>query len=337
MKIPNICKNSVLLSVILYTQLLVFTIYVLAETSWSFQSLGTYTMYMQWVALGSLFVLCTLRTRLNKLSAVKTRVYGLCLCFTVALMVECIAAFISNKFIFDSSVFSLMSMSRLIALFICFLVLFRLFDLLAILEKRHQAESISRLDALQSRIRPHFLFNSLNTISELTATQPEQAEAAIDALAMLFRANLETDNVQHSLQREIDLCERYLDLERWRLAERLRSTVSVSVKSPQEHLIPKLLLQPLIENAIVHGMSEAGDVQIELDIRETNTDISIKVDNLKGSGKVMSHGNGIAINNIQERLIVLYDDQHTFRVKESDERYSVIVRLPKRKFDGLRG
>ena len=240
-------------------------------------------------------------------------------------MVECIAAFISNKFIFDSSVFSLMSMSRLIALFICFLVLFRLFDLLAILEKRHQAESISRLDALQSRIRPHFLFNSLNTISELTATQPEQAEAAIDALAMLFRANLETDNVQHSLQREIDLCERYLDLERWRLAERLRSTVSVSVKSPQEHLIPKLLLQPLIENAIVHGMSEAGDVQIELDIRETNTDISIKVDNLKGSGKVMSHGNGIAINNIQERLIVLYDDQHTFRVKESDDRYSVIV------------
>lgn len=308
------------------------------------QALGNYTMYLQWISLGSLFVLCNARARLNKQSALQTRLYGLGICMVVALLVECSAAILANNLIVDSFVLSHISVTRLIALLISFLVLFRLFDLLTILERRHQAESESKLNALQSRIRPHFLFNSLNTISELTATKPDQAEEAIDALSMLFRANLETDTARHSLQRELDLCQRYLDLERWRLADRLRADISVAIELPKSHLIPKLLLQPLIENAIVHGMNDQGEVEVSLDIRETNSDISIKVDNLKGQTKrkkgaknTSRQSNGIAIDNIKERLFVLYDDQHTFRIKESENKYSVLMRLPKLSSNNLRG
>ena len=294
-------------------------------------------MYLQWVSLGSLFVLCNLRDWINKQTALKTRVIGLCLCMGIALLVECSAAVLSNNLVLNSAVMPRVSVSRLIALLISFLVLFRLFDLLTILERRHQAESESKLSALQSRIRPHFLFNSLNTISELTATKPEQAEEAIGALSMLFRANLETDAAQHSLQRELDLCEHYIDLERWRLGKRLQTKVIVGVESPSAYLIPKLLIQPLVENAIVHGMSEQGDVDLLLDVRETASDISIKVDNTKGGVRSKNRAaasgrqsNGIAVDNIRERLFVLYDDQHTFRIAETNDTYSVLMRLPKK-------
>jgi len=267
------------------------------------------------------------------MSSPAARIVGLSVCMLIGLLVECSAAFISNNLVFDSSVLTSISGGRLIALAIGFLVLFRLFDLLVVLERRHQAESVLRLDALQSRIRPHFLFNSLNTISELAATQPDQAESAIEALAMLFRANLETDKSQHSLQRELDLCERYVNLERWRLGDRLSYKMSISVAVPANYLIPKLLIQPLIENAITHGVSAKGSVKLIVDVRETDTDISIKVDNKKGVEQAISRGNGIAIDNIKERLIVLYDDQHTFRVKDNDNRYSVLMRLPKHSLD----
>ena len=200
------------------------------------------------------------------------------------------------------------------------------------MESRNRAESESRVKALQSRIQPHFLFNSLNTISELAATQPEQAEQAINSLAMLFRASLENNRKTHTLANELKLCERYIELERWRVADRLDIVWDVHIKDASHWSIPKLVIQPLVENAILHGVQADGAIDIWVDVRETSRHLSLKIENKLGVSGDPAGGHGIAIDNIRERLIVMYDDQQSFRVKRSADRYSVFMQIPKIKF-----
>jgi two-component system sensor histidine kinase AlgZ len=206
------------------------------------------------------------------------------------------------------------------------------------LEWRHKVEAQARLQALQSRIRPHFLFNSLNTISELTATEPEQAEQAIASLSSLFRASLDEAKNMHTLDSEIHLCERYLELERWRLADKLEIEWINSIENTRTWQVPKLILQPLLENAVMHGADKYGCVKLTIDLRESKTDLSIKVVNsqgIKDQSNNQNKGNGIALNNIRERLFVLYDDQQAFRIRNDPDKYQVIMRLPKKAYAGL--
>ena len=124
-----------------------------------------------------------------------------------------------------------------------------------------------------------------------------------------------------------------MELETWRLAERLSIDWQVDVANQRSCELPKLILQPLIENAIVHGVMPNGRIRIKVDIRETKKDVSILVENAKRSdhsNKSQSKGNGIALDNIRERLFVLYDDQQSFRISDGNDRYKVIMRLPKR-------
>jgi len=195
------------------------------------------------------------------------------------------------------------------------LVTLRCFSLIGIHERRAKSEANNRVAALQNRIRPHFLFNSLNTIAELVHVDADHADKAIDSLALLFRASLEN--------------ERRFQLERWRLQDRLHIEWNVQVQKDTKVKVPKLILQPLIENAIRHGVTEDGSISVTIDVRETSSDLSLMVKNLKGVQPAIREGHGIAVDNIRERLFVLYDDQQTFRVKESKRNYSVIMRFPK--------
>ena len=197
------------------------------------------------------------------------------------------------------------------------------------IERWSQAQVEAKVQALQSRIRPHFLFNSLNSIAELTMTKPQSAEAAITSLSLLFRASLEDIEKSHSLAAEIALCESYLELERWRLADKLTFLQSITVQEPDAWQVPKLILQPLIENAVVHGVQDDGTVKVKLDIKETANYISIMVRNQKGAMANESQGNGMAIENIRERLFVLYDDKQSFKVRQQGDDYQVIMRIPK--------
>ena len=197
------------------------------------------------------------------------------------------------------------------------------------IERWSRAQTQAKVQALQSRIRPHFLFNSLNTIAELAATNPANAEAATESLAMLFRAGLEEVNKSHSLQAEINLCGRYVELERWRKGESLDYSQTTMVDNASQWHVPKLILQPLVENAIVHGTRKDGRVSVTLDVRETKNHVSIKLSNSISDKSQSSPGNGMAIENIQERLFVLYDDQQSFRVRQDELEYQVILRIPK--------
>ena len=331
--IPDLCRNSSLLMVFLVTQILVIVAWLFLDTGLTLYSLGIWSLYAQWSAIIACFVLCASRGFISRQSYLLANVLAtLAICASV-ITLELGIYFLINMDLglrFDWQRFA----QVLLATILLAALVLRFFALLDVLNKRSQAEAESRILALQSRIQPHFLFNSLNTISELTMIEPAQAEKAIGSLSMLFRAGLENQRKRHSLEREITLTRRYIELERWRLQKRLKIEWHINIEDAAQWEVPKLIIQPLVENAIVHGVQEDGRVEISIDIRETRNHLSFKIENKKGAGDQTGKGHGIAHENIRERLMVLYDDQQTFRVKEDRQSYSVIMRFPKQVHTG---
>ena len=305
-------------------------------------TLGAISLYCQWWALLSVALLCFFRQWINRQSLSTAVIVSTSTCLASFISLELITQFyVRVNLPFDWQRFILLG-----AVIVVFTLLsLRLFSVFSLMDLRGRNESEMRVQALQSRIRPHFLFNCLNTIAELINSQPQQAEQAVEDLAMLFRASMETDAKFHTLENELSLCRRYVQLERWRLAERLTIHWQIDVADCSVWQLPKLLLQPLIENAIVHGVQSDGRINIGVDIRETKKYISIKVVNTKNSDarqslsvddESISKGNGIAVDNIKERLFFLYDDQQVFKVNDGAESYTVIMRLPKELFNAHR-
>lgn len=327
--LPEFCRNTVLFAVVATVQIVAIVFTLLIYEQDFFRELGLVSLYLQWVSLSVCSLLCLFRKRLMMLAENKAYLLSLLLivgCFSIVEL-------LTQRFTFPPTVgFDVTRYLRLcvISVLIGVLVLYW-FRLVGKIDHRSRAEAESRVQSLQARIRPHFLFNSLNSISELVATQPQQAEQAIEGLSLLFRASLEGDNRFHSLESEINLCKRYLELERWRLEERLSCIWTVEVADAALAQVPKLILQPLVENAVVHGVKLDGSVEITIEIRETKNDLLLKVQNTVAAGTPKHAGNGIAVENIRERLLVIYDDQQTFSAKAAAELYSVILRFPKSK------
>ena len=186
----------------------------------------------------------------------------------------------------------------------------------------------ARLQALQSRIRPHFLFNCINAVLSLIRTDPRRAEHALEDMADLFRV-LMADNRQLSpLQREIELCQQYLQLEQLRLGERLKVEWHID-NLPSDALIPPLVLQPLLENAVYHGIEPIADTGIiNINIYKSRNEVHMVLRNpYQTEGKHHS-GNKMALNNIRERLALHFDAESRLESKVSDNVYQVHIIIP---------
>ncbi|MEM7359814.1 MAG: histidine kinase [Pseudomonadota bacterium] len=330
-RIPNLCKNSSVFLTLLIAVILALILTLLRAPAFSFEYFSLAAMYLIWLLLGSLSILCLLRKHFNQWQAYASALASIGIFLLVFVLIELV-----NSWIFQSTDNALPSLSaeffnRAMAVLCVAFFLVSFFSLLHTLDRGAQSESQSRLQALQSRIRPHFLFNSLNTISELVSFAPDKAEQAIQSLSALFRASLDDANDQHTLKQELALCQEYLSLEKWRLGARLNYQESINVKAAEILYVPKLILQPLLENAIVHGVaaSEQGG-EVELDVRETRSHLSIKVSNTKPEHETTSRGSGLAVENIRERLFVLYDDDYYLKLRDEGNSYSVVMRLPKK-------
>lgn len=327
--LPDLSKISSILTVIVFTEIFAIIVSLLTYRDDFLANLGVISIYLIWIVLLALLLLNLLRTKLNRQSGFVTILGSIACCYLAFVVVELSSQYTLgklNRHDFDSSRFLVFSIIALIS--IC--IVLRLFSVLVLMEARNKSEMSSKMHALQSRIKPHFLFNSLNTISELVMTAPHQAEQAIGSLATLFRASLENEQRFYNLSREISLCERYLELERWRLGERLHVDWEVELSQPDQVQVPKLIIQPLIENAVVHGMQEDGSVSINIDIKESEHHVSIVVRNVKGENQTEKEGHGIAVDNIRERLFVIFDAEHTFRVRDNDNEYRVLMRFAKK-------
>jgi two-component system sensor histidine kinase AlgZ len=205
---------------------------------------------------------------------------------------------------------------------------------LALAYFRLRAHSLSpaladaRLQALQARIRPHFLFNSINAVLGIVRSDPKRAEGALEDMADLFRMAMADNREMVTLKREVELSRQYLALEQLRLGDRLKINWQLQ-DMPQDALIPPLMLQPLLENAVYHGieaMHDGGEivVKIYLNGKELHLDV---YNPCQPKGK--SHvGNKLALANIRERLSLQFDVEASYSVDAGADYYRVHILIP---------
>lgn len=211
------------------------------------------------------------------------------------------------------------------------LLLLAWFDLAARAHAPAVAEA--RLMALTARIRPHFLFNSLNAVLGVIRSDPRRAETALEELAELFRNLMQDNRDLVPLSAEIALSRQYLDLERLRLGDRLQVRWDVDA-CPPDALVPPLMLQPLLENAVYHGiepLGEPGEIQVHLACREDR--LSVEIANPCGTTEAGNHhaGNRMALDNIRERLALFFDLEGSLTTETADGRFLVRIELPYRR------
>lgn len=191
-------------------------------------------------------------------------------------------------------------------------------------------EQEARMQALQSRIRPHFLFNSMNSIASLTRSDPARAEAALQDLADLFRVLLADARKLVPISAEREITRQYLEIEKLRLGDRLKISWSVN-NIPRTALVPALTLQPLLENAIYHGIEPrfgGGTVRIEL-WTEGDT-LNFLISNPLPEVPKHAHGKGnkIAMENIRQRLATHFGENASMQAFEEGGQYHVKVKMP---------
>lgn len=240
----------------------------------------------------------------------------------VALLSVAIYTLFTEYFSFDAAV------SPYRALILAILatgMLFYYFDL----RQRAYSPAITeaRLQALQARIRPHFLFNSINAVLSLIRSQPKRAETALEDMSDLFRVLMAENRDLVPLEKEIALCKQYLNIESLRLEDRL--TVNWQTNDmPNNALVPPLILQPLIENAVYHGIEpipEGGEITISITNKANELHITISNPCHNSSNHM---GNKMALKNIKERLALHFDLEASIRHKKQDKQYTVTIRMP---------
>jgi two-component system sensor histidine kinase AlgZ len=194
---------------------------------------------------------------------------------------------------------------------------------------RLNAQTKAEVDALQARIRPHFLFNSMNTIASLVRSDPATAERAVEDLSELFRAALGAGHGESTLAEEIHLTERYLAIETLRLGDRLRVDWQVADDAPRELRLPRLVLQPLLENAVVHGIAPlaAGGV-ISIRINRIGRRLQIQVRNPAPAPRESDAGNRHAQDSIAQRLAYHFGTSVRMRRSFEDGFYLCEIELP---------
>jgi two-component system sensor histidine kinase AlgZ len=195
---------------------------------------------------------------------------------------------------------------------------------------RSPALAEARLLALTARIRPHFLFNALNAVLGVMRSDPRRAETALEELADLFRVLMRENADLVPLSEEILVARQYINLERLRLGERVRVVWDMTA-CPPDPLVPPLMLQPLLENAVYHGIEPATDPG-EITIRFERKDSRLRVElcNPMTVADGHTHGNQMALTNIRERLMLFFDLEATMTTQVSAGRFCVSIEFPYR-------
>lgn len=333
--LPDFCNNQALLLVMLIAELLaiVLTLHHGGNLKDAFAYLGRVSFFIQGITLVDAAILCYGKRWFRRL---RPLVMGI-LVYTLLQLVTLSFTWLSHALIpAGAGIPENLRVSLYAALFrngcisaIITAVVMRYFYLHYQNLSRQQTENEARVQALQARIRPHFLFNSLNTIASLIHAQPHKAEDAVVDLAELFRSTL-ADRTLISLAEELDVSRRYLSMEQLRLGDRL--DVKWDIPSELEQVqLPALALQPLIENAIYHGIEPLPDGGImTISARKRGDRVEMSVSNPIAAGYRSRHssGNQLAINNIRQRLSLAYGSSASLRVEEDNSRYTVTLSLP---------
>jgi two-component system, LytTR family, sensor histidine kinase AlgZ len=339
--LPDFCESRTVLAVVLIVELvaIVFAIsrQALHDNFWI--DLAAASFFLLWLGLGCAAVLCRARHWLQGLPASRAALFALALMVgTVGIVSEVVYRIgqMSGGGIMAPGVFpqdhAWFLLRNLGVGFIVSALALRYFYVSAEWKRTIEREALARIRALQARIRPHFLFNSMNTIAALTRSNPARAEQAVEDLADLFRMSLSDASLRIALREELDVARTHQRIEQLRLGERLRVEWDVD-ELPMRMLVPGLIVQPLLENAVYHGIEMlplGGTVSIRG--RLVGTEVHIEVRNPIASGPTNGYaerdGNRMALENIRERLELAWPGRARIEVEQGVHEFCARLILP---------
>src|SRR5690348_11802215 len=327
--LPDFCSLASVFTLVVVAELVVVIDALAPDARMDWRGFSTATVFVVWLALLASLLLCRLTPLLVRWP--RTVAWPLAWCALVALVAIASAVIawldraLGTNLTPASGVRFVLGDTVLAALLGA--ALLRYFYVLAEWRARLDAVARAQFDALQARIRPHFLFNSMNTVAALVRVDPNAAERTVEDLTELFRAALGSDARSSTLGEELALADRYLDIEQLRLGERLRVERDLD-DLPAELEMPSLLLQPLIENAVYHGIQprqQGGTVR--LGGRRVPGGVEIEIENPLPENAPVRR-NGHAQENVRRRIAYHFGARAGLETVVGEGRYVVIVRLP---------
>jgi two-component system, LytTR family, sensor histidine kinase AlgZ len=333
--LPDFCRLPILFSTLVAAEVAVAVVALApsAGPGWSWGQFAAASLLAQWLALCSAMLLCKARGVVHLMP-----VYVGAIC---AWSIPVLVAFLGSLLVHELDIalqtglglpasygmrfaIHVAGIAALLAA-----VLLRYFYVQEQWKDRAGAQARAEVQALQARIRPHFLFNSMNTIASLVRRDPETAERVIEDLSELFRAALGTSASEATLGEELLLCRRYLDIERLRLGDRLTTRWQVADDIPTDLPMPRLLLQPLVENAVRHGvarLAQGGEVEIEVGMEGDMLRLAVRNPH-PANGPPIS-GNQHAQDSTAQRLGFRYGRRARMTVQDDEGYYLCVLHIP---------
>jgi len=337
--LPDMCRAKNILYITLISQLLAITLALntsfISGDFWAALSLNS--LFILWVAFTCAAIFCAFKQRINSYPALN-------ICLLMFITINLTTFFLSwliNVLLPEFDLFMRPSESFLniylknVGISIIFsTILLRFLYLQFQSRQQIMAEAEAKLEALQARIRPHFLFNSLNTIASLTRIDPPLAETLTEDLAELFRANMQTSKRLIPFKQELALVQQYLNIEQTRLGERLNIQLDVSA-IPDDALIPPLSIQPLIENAVYHGIEpceNGGTLSINAHIKNGHIKLNICNPINKAQSPNPRAGNKMAIDNIRLRMQRCFPQQSQLLISTDHNEFHTQLHFPYQRY-----
>lgn len=333
--LPNLCVPQALLRAVLAAELLamVLALVVATDLRGFFVNFGLHSLFVLWVTLASMFTLCFVSRFIAKPSVLQASAIVFATIASFTLIASVLGLLMSGDGSNNALVNALFVFKNLVISLVITLVLLRYFYIHGQWEQTVEADSAAKYDALQARMRPHFLFNSLNTIAHLVHIDANKAEDALLDLADIMRLTLDK-RARISLKEELNLTLAYLRMEGLRLGEkRLHVKLDMDQNSlPLDMDIPPFLLQPLVENAVYHGIQPRQDGGLlTVSLYDAGDRLDVSVTNPLPPSGMSTHtkGNHIAQENMVKRLHLAYGDRANLKIQKNVQQYRVSFSIPK--------
>lgn len=327
--LPDFCSLPVLFALLVVGALTVTLMWLSPGNPGDLRDYGTAVLFTSWLSVLLTVALCKLRPWMQRLPGMLPYAAVWILLVLLVALSATVVGWVDHSIRTDITPASRLGFVRdaTVATGLLGAGLLRYFYVVAQWQTRMAAAAQAQVAALQARIRPHFLFNSMNAVAALIRVDPDAAERTVENLAELFRAALGSDhNAIGTLGEEWLLVDRYLEIEALRLGDRLKVERDIDV--PTDLPLPRLLLQPLVENAVRHGVqpSRTGG-RIRLAGRRVAAGVEIVVENSLSDSPAIP-GNGHGLRNVRERVAYHFGQRASVRAEQREGHFIVTVFLP---------
>jgi two-component system sensor histidine kinase AlgZ len=332
--LPGFCDIRMVFAVVVIAELLAFVLVLANGRNDPWSQLGLASLFLQWIALSSAAVLCLARPMLARISNTAAALTSYLLLLLTTAVVSELAFQLGglDELLHGTDHAGFLFRNLGISAILSALVLRYLYVQHQWRQQIH-AEAQARVQALQARIRPHFLFNSMNSIAALTRSDPVSAEQAVQDLSDLFRVSLHEASERVTLEQELELAKGYLRMESLRLGDRLRVDWDIE-RLPRKRLVPSLILQPLLENAVYHGVEplpHGGRISVTSLAEGRRVSVSIRNPRAPDNNGTRRQGNHIALENIRLRLQLAFGAQAGVALREVGEEFETTLYFPREK------